>query len=351
MTKLVTSVAVLQAVEDGLLDLDADVRAMVPRMGEHGIITGFSDGDDEKPLLTPDDSPVSLRMLLAHTSGHEYDWFNPLLGRWRASRGEEPFTGPTVEDKSALPLVFAPGTSFAYGAGHDWAGRLVEIAAGMSLDEFMRRRIFAPLGIPDGDIGFYPDKNGDMRDRKAGIATLDEATGAPPAADAPAFDILFGATECLGGAGLFATSSAYQTFLCALLRRDPVLLKPASYAELFRPQLEGALETAFNDYVSASPMHAQLFGLGIPADVRKNWSLAGLVLATEGVEGRCTAGTSMWAGVCSTVWFIDHGAGVCGTALCQVIPPLHPSVMSLHEKFQRGVFAEVQGREKEKLPN
>ncbi|KAK5631719.1 hypothetical protein RRF57_007433 [Xylaria bambusicola] len=331
MSKLMTSVAVLQCVEDGLLDLDKDTRAMFPGIGKYGVITGF---DDNTAVLKPDSTPITLRMLLSHTSGHEYDWLSPLLGKWRASRGEGPWTGPTVEHKSELPLVFSPGTGFAYGAGHDWAGKAIQVATGTTLDDFMRTRIWEPLGIAE-DTTFWPKTKEGMKDRVAHISTLNE--GGLPAVDAPDFDLLFGGTDCLGGAGVCATSQAYSIFLSAVARRDARLLQPTSFDELFRPQLNGQQEKALNDYVDQSPIHTQLLALRIPPSLKKTWSFAGLV-AKEGQEGRFGPGTVFWSGVPSSEWFIDHDTGIYGVALCQVIPPMHPQVMELHEKFQREMY-------------
>ncbi|KAI0481276.1 beta-lactamase/transpeptidase-like protein [Xylariaceae sp. FL0804] len=337
MSKLATSVAVLQCVEDGVLELDTDVRPLLPEMGKYGIIKSFDD-ENNTGDFEPDSTPITLRMLLSHTSGHEYDWFNPLLGKWRASRNEEPWTGPTIEHKSALPLVCKPGTRFTYGAGHDWAGKLVQIKTGSSLEDFMRARIWEPLGVAD-DASFYPQSR-DMKDRMAAISTLNEQ-GDPPAFDLPQFDILFGGTDCLGGGGLFCSAKAYYTFLSAVLRRDSRLLKPESYDELFRPQLDEELEQTLNDYVASSPAHENFLGLRMPSTTRKTWSFAGMV-AKDGQEGRFGEGTVFWAGVPSTLWFIDRATGICGTAFCQILPPLHPAITSLHEQFQRGVYQEVQ---------
>lgn len=337
MGKLMTSVAVLQCVEDGTLELDNDVRPLLPEMGKYGVITGFD--EDDEAIFEPDSTPISLRMLLSHVSGHEYDWFNPLLGKWRASRNEQPWTGPTIESKSALPLVCKPGARFTYGAGHDWAGKLVQIATSSTLEDFMRARIWKPLGV-ENDISFYPKTKASMKDRMADISTLNEK-GEPPAVDAPTFDILFGGTDCFGGGGLFASPKAFYTFLSAVHRRDPKLLAPASYDELFRPQLDERLEQTFNEYIASSPAHRNFLGLRIPDSVRKTWSFAGLV-AKEAQDGRFGSGTSLWAGVPSAVWFIDHAAGICGTACCQILPPLHPPIVALHEEFQRMVFEKVQ---------
>lgn len=334
MSKLMTSVAVLQCVQDEVLDLDKDVRSLLPEMGKYGIITSF---DDDQGLATfaTDTTPITLRMLLSHTSGHEYDWLSVLLGKWRASRNEQPWTGPTIEHKSAVPLVFAPGSGFAYGAGHDWAGKLVQLATGLSLEDFMRNRIWGPLGI-DKDVSFWPKTKENMRDRMADISTLDK-DGNPPAVDAPDFDIMFGATDCIGGGGVHASIKAYYTFLSAILRRDSKLLSTSSYTELFRPQLNEKCEQALNEYIALSPAHTNFLGLQIPASVRKTWSFAGLI-AKEGQAGRFNEGTAFWAGVPNTMWYIDNKAGICGTAFCQLLPPLHPPVVALHEQFQRGVF-------------
>ncbi|KAK4451288.1 beta-lactamase/transpeptidase-like protein [Podospora aff. communis PSN243] len=339
LSKLMTSVAVLKAVELGKLDLDADVRPTFSSMGQYGVITDF---DDEKNVAAfgPDSTPISLRMLLCHTSGHEYDWLNPLLGKWRASRNEIPWSGPTVEDKSAIPLVFAPGTNFAYGGGHDWAGKAVSVATNVTLEEFMREHIWKPLGL-EGDVSFFPKKNPDMRRRIADLSTLDEK-GEGPAIDAADFDILFGGTDCLGGGGIFSTPKAYYTFLSAVFRRDERLLTSESYDELFRPQLDEKAEQAFNDYLASSPVHTRFFTLGIPHSVRKTWTFAGM-LCLDKLEGRFEEGTVFWAGVPNCVWFMDRKAGVCGTTVCQLIPPLHPPIVALHDQFQRRVLEMAKG--------
>ncbi|KAI0601369.1 beta-lactamase/transpeptidase-like protein [Biscogniauxia sp. FL1348] len=335
MTKLVTAVAVLQCVEDGALSLDQDVSGLIPGMGKHGVITGFENGSAQ---LAPKSAPVTLRMLLSHTSGQEYDWMNPLLEQWRASRNEQPFSGPTVDDKCSIPLVFTPGTSFGYGAGYDWAGKAVEVATKSTLEEFMRARIWAPLGVED-DFSFFPHTKAGMKERMAEFSTLNEK-GEPPAVDFSSYDMLSGTADCLGGGGIYTSANGYYTLLSALLRRDPKLLSPSSFDELFRPQLDERCEQALNDYIYSSEAHAHFLALGIPKSVRKTWSFAGLV-AKEPQEGRFGRGTILWSGVPSVEWYIDHEAGTCAVALCQVLPPMHPGILALHEGFQRIVFSEL----------
>ncbi|KAH7095782.1 beta-lactamase/transpeptidase-like protein [Paraphoma chrysanthemicola] len=333
MTKLMTAVAALQCVESGLVTLDEDVSKYLPSIGKFGILTGF-DNEKNEAITVPHEAPISLRMLLCHTNGHEYDWMSPTIMKWRASRGEGPWSGPTVEDKSTVPLLYEPGTSWRYSHGTDWAGKLIEKVSGKTLDAFMQENIWTPLGI--NDLTFYPNEKPHMSDRRATISTLSE-TGEGPAVDAPDFDILFAATDCLGGAGGFGSAEAYFTFLQAVLRRDPKLLRDASFTELFKPQLDERCKKELNDNIKASPLHTQFLGLGLPTNDPKQWSLAGLV-NEKGQEGRFSEGTIMWGGVPSMTWFLDLKAGICGTAFCQVIPPMSPSILALHEQFQRGVY-------------
>ncbi|KAI1372571.1 beta-lactamase/transpeptidase-like protein [Hypoxylon crocopeplum] len=339
MCKIMTSVAVLQCVEDGTLDLDQDIQPLLPEIGKCDLMTGFDD-ERNSAILIPDSTPITLRMLLSHTSGYEYDFFNPVTMKWRASRNEASWIGATVEEKSALPLMFTPGTGWAYGAGHEWAGRAVEVATKSSLEDFMRERIWSPLGIED-DTSFFPKTKEGMKDRVADMSSLDER-GEPPAVYST-FDVLGGATDCLGGVGLFTSAKGYYTFLSAVLRQDPRLLKPSSYGELFRPQLDEKCEQALNDYIASTPMHTQYLSMQTPVSVRKTFSFAGLV-AKEEQDGRFMTGTLLWGGFPSCAWFMDRETGICGTAVCQIIPAMHPAVMALHAKFQKVVFSEVKGK-------
>ncbi|KAI4675936.1 uncharacterized protein J4E84_009912 [Alternaria hordeiaustralica] len=335
MTKLMTAVAALKCVEEGLVILDEDVAKYLPSIGKYGIMTSFDEKTNEA-VTVPNTTPITLRqvMLLSHKNGHEYDWLNPDLGKWRASRGETPSCGPTVEEKHTLPLLYEPGTSFKYGPGSDWAGKVIEKVSGKRLDAFMKEKIWDPLGITD--ISFFPRERSDMEDRVANISTLNEQ-GEGPATDAGGFDAFVDATDCLGGVGAFASADAYFTFLQSVLKRNSRLLNDDSWDELFKPQLDESCKKELNDYLKSSPLHTQLLGMGLPADIERQWSFAGMI-AEQGQEGRMNAGTVFWGGVPSLTWYLDFEAGVCGVAFCQVIPPMSPRILKLHELFQRAMY-------------
>ncbi|KAI2605717.1 beta-lactamase/transpeptidase-like protein [Hypoxylon fragiforme] len=342
MTKLMTSVAVLQCVEDGTLDLDQDVKPLLPDVGKYGLINGFDDASNTA-TLTENSTPITLRMLLSHTSGYQYDWASPLLRRWRISRNEVPWAGATIEEKAALPLVHAPGKGWAYGPGHEWAGRAIEVATKSTLEDFMHARIWTPLGI-ENDSTFFPLAKEGLKERMAELSTLNEK-GEPPAVPSD-LDLRGGSKVCLGGGGLCTSTKGYYTFLSAVLRRDPKLLNPASYTELFRAQLDDECEQALNDSLAAAaapPIYLNL-NMQTPASVRKSFGFAGLVVK-DGQEGRCAPGTLLWGGFPSTAWFIDPEAGICGTAVCQILPPFFGPIMDLHTEFQRIIYSEAKGKQ------
>lgn len=115
-TKLLTTIACLQAVERGLLTLDADVSPTLTEFKDISILTGF-DASTSEPILVKRTKPLTLRQLLTHTSGIAYDAFDRNLMKYQAHRNKPLGAGSTVETRYDFPLVFEPGTSWTYGAG------------------------------------------------------------------------------------------------------------------------------------------------------------------------------------------------------------------------------------------
>lgn len=88
-TKLLATIAALQCVEDGLLSLTGDLSSITPELAAKQVITGFSE-DGETPLLEPQARPITLEMLLTHSSGVSYYFLNPLISRWREKFAPRP---------------------------------------------------------------------------------------------------------------------------------------------------------------------------------------------------------------------------------------------------------------------
>lgn len=286
MTKLVTSIAVAKAIEQGLVALDTDVAPYLPTLAAQPILTGFSSPTGEEPTVRRRGNVITLRHLMTHTYGQAYTFLDTeVTGRYARSVlgkdvGLESVLGrrPT-DDALAYPLVAEPGGGFAYGPGLDWAGRLVEVVAGVSLETYIQRHVCGPLGIGEGRLTFFPGRNQHPqypRDRAA-LSVRDAGTGrvvpAPPgAAGVDPAEV----EHCMGGGGLLADMKSYFKVLESILADDGRLLSAETAKLLFEPLLSdggkdrAALIEAFRkpDWaVGWTPAPAEGY----------SWSLAGLV--------------------------------------------------------------------------
>lgn len=310
MTKLLTSIAVGKAIEQGLVTLDTDVTPNLPVLAVQPILSGTHEGGE--PILRKREKPITLRHLMTHSYGQAYTFLDPeVTGRYVQSvLGRDPglqsiLGRSSVDETLAYPLVTEPGEGFAYGPGIDWAGRLVEVLAEVSLEDYLQRHVLAPLGAAAGSITFLPDrKTPDFARKRAVLSVRDERTGravpAPPgAADVDPAEV----EHCMGGAGMFANMGTYFMVLESLLADDERLLKRETARLLFEPLLSGggkdraALVEAFRNpewVVGWTPGPAEGY----------SWSLAGLV--TPGGNAHRGKGFVQWSGAYNLSWVGSH---------------------------------------------
>ena len=132
ITKAITSVAALQLVEKGLIGLDDPLNELMPEMVAIPIL-------DEDGNLFQSDEVITLRQLLTHTSGFGLKLFSSRLYNFNPESW-------VYEDQ---PRLFQPGTSFAYGTGLNWAGKVVEKLSGQDLEIYFRENITGPLKMDE----------------------------------------------------------------------------------------------------------------------------------------------------------------------------------------------------------
>lgn len=326
MTKMLATVAALQQVERGTLDLDAPVERYCPEFGELQVLDGF---DGETPRLRPPASKATVKQLVTHTSGLGYWFFNADLLRWEAATGTpNVLSGSTVI--FGAPLVADPGTRFVYGINTDWLGRVLEAASGMTLDVAVKEGITAPLGMHE--TSFVPTDG--QRDNLVPVHLRGE-------------DGAWGASEIelhpepeyyAGGHGLYSTPRDYLRFQRALLGNGEVdgtrILQEATVQAAFTNQI-GELD--FPAAIrSADPASSLDFTVG-PGH---KWGY-GLLLNTEDIPGRRRAGSGAWAGLCNTHFWVDPTTGVTGAVYTQTLPFVTPEVYQVYLDVETALYASL----------
>ncbi len=148
MTKPVTSVAAMMLYEEGAFELTDPVSAFIPSFTGVRVYAG---GSDLRPVTTAATGPMRIWHLLTHTAGLTYGFHrvHPVDAMYRAAGFE--WSWPPGTDLAqacdiwaTLPLLFEPGAEWNYSVATDVLGRVIEVACGSSLDEFLTARILAP---------------------------------------------------------------------------------------------------------------------------------------------------------------------------------------------------------------
>jgi methyl acetate hydrolase len=158
----------------GKLDLDAPAKTYVPEISGLKVIEGFDEHGE--PKLRAPKRDVTTRMLLLHTAGFSYDFFNAHYNRLGQEKGQ-----PSVitSSKAALmtPLLFDPGERWEYGSNIDWCGQVIEAVAGKRLGEVFQTRIFEPLGMRDTTFELTDALSGRLAGMHAQRRRLTRANG------------------------------------------------------------------------------------------------------------------------------------------------------------------------------
>lgn len=231
MTKPITSLAVMILYEEGQFLLDDPISKYLPEFKNPKVFVKPASGE---PYTIPATREITIRDLLRHTSGLTYHWnsdLGPMYLKANVAHGLLPYDG-TIEDSvkrlAGLPLLFNPGDRWEYSLGVDVLGRLVEVVSGKSLDEFLRARIFEPLGMKD--TYFFPPEN--KLDRLAAAYTYYVDKGLNRFPDSPitegpmvySADYPYHGPKRLfaGGAGLVSTAADYVRFCQMMLDEGKV---------------------------------------------------------------------------------------------------------------------------------
>jgi CubicO group peptidase (beta-lactamase class C family) len=228
-TKALTSVAILQLVEEGKLAVGDPVSRYLPTFAH----TMVANRADSGRTLVPARRRITIRDLLTHTAGISYGT-EPSVAAQYAAKGLGPAAGwgwytadkdepicETMDRLGTLPFVAQPGERFVYGYNLDILGCVIERASGEPLDQYFRTHITAPLGMNDTYF-FVPTEK---RDRVVAVYASDSTNHAVRAPDGPRGqgNYVDGPRKSFaGGAGLVSTARDYARFL-EMIRNGGIL--------------------------------------------------------------------------------------------------------------------------------
>jgi methyl acetate hydrolase len=207
MTKLVTTIAVLQLVENNQIGLLDEIESYIPELKNLNILQSIDQGGHAN-YLKPERSPL-IKELITHTSGYAYSMWN-----------EKIFISDNLKITSSnidyleTPLTFEPGTRWEYGIGIDILGILIERVTNLPLEEYFIKNIFFPLSMNDTSFSIEEGK----RDRVLSMMKRDSKGLMKSDLFQPEFNNL-DSPMVHGGGGLYSTVIDFAQLLRTLLNQ------------------------------------------------------------------------------------------------------------------------------------
>ena len=332
MTKPITSLAVMMLYEQGHFLLNDPVSKYVPELANPEVLVITDNGQRGS---VPSAAEITIHDLLTHTSGLSYRFIafgepQATLARLYEQAGvsdgliqNEGQIADLTRRVGELPLMFEPGSEWAYGLSIDVLGRLVEVVAQMTLAEFFESQIFEPLGI--SDTRFFLDAA--AAERLASVyssaedGSLIELGPGPKEIGTFRFstDFHYDGPQSYysGGGGLFSSASDYARFLQMMLNGGELdgvrLLSPKTVEFMTRNQI-GELNVS----------SGVKFGLGFA------------VIDDPGLVGETqSAGNYYWGGIFNTSFFVDPSERLFAILLTQRYPA---DATNLRNRFISAVY-------------
>ena len=313
MTKPIAAVAAMILVEECKIRLDDPVDEFLPELASRKVLRRLDAPLDD---VIPSKRAITLRDLLTFTWG-----FGAILvpsstysiQQAMDAAGLSPGPNPTehppdeyMKRLGALPLMHHPGEKWRYHTGSDVLGVLIARASGQNLADFLRDRIFAPLGMKDTDFHVPAEK----RDRLSTSYMRDPATSRLVVHDDPSAS-RWGNPPMFpsGGGGLVSTADDYLAFCRMMLGRGQYrkarIISPASVALMTTDHLSNAQKEG-----------AEMFFGDGQGGFRAGWGF-GVGIDLKRIDIFSVPGRFGWAGGIGTIGYSDPAGDVIGILLTQ----------------------------------
>jgi CubicO group peptidase (beta-lactamase class C family) len=326
-SKAITSTAVMMLWEEGKFRLDDPISKYIPAFKNPQVLASFKYADTSYTSVAADNE-ITIRHLLTHTSGLGYgviDGDERFAMLYEKAGITDLFTTEpvTIEESvkklADLPLHHNPGDKFTYSEGLDVLGYFIEVVSGMPFDEFLRKRLFDPLGMDD--TWFYLPKS--KAERLVAVQQKMDGKWAkyPVTFYDTDYPISGAKTFFSGGAGLCSTAKDYATFLQMYLNGGEL----NGVRILSRTTVQSIMGNQTDElFGGASSYYGLAFG----------------VTTEEGQDmgGNGSAGTFDWGGYFNTQYFADPVERTIGILMKQTQEPVNDQT---GWKFRQLVFQAI----------
>ncbi len=311
MTKAITSVAAMILYEHGLFQLNDPVAKYIPEFADMAVVSAVDD-DGKVSSIVASTKPIKIIDLLTHTSGIGYPFIPSSVQKSYVDAGI--IDGITAKDITLAsqmellaeqPLMFEPGSKFAYGLGVDLLGFLIEVISDKSLEQFFADEIFSPLDMQDSYFYLPKDKADRLvtlyADVDDGGLIVSQGNESDIFLDNPRYPVAGAQSYFSGGAGLSSTAYDYGRFLQMLLNDgelDGARILSRKSVELMRIARVDWDDDQVPD-----------FGLGfaVVGDLGKKGELG-------------SVGSYSWGGAFCTSYWIDPRENLIGVFMSQARP-------------------------------
>ena len=236
LTKVLTSACAMSALEEGLLTLETELRALMPEFSGMQVLEADASGRQLRPAR----GEITVGQLLTMSAGFGADMHLLASGA----------TQEAVRTLAGQPLLFEPGTRWLYGLCYEVLGAALERAYGIRLRDIFRTRIYEKAGMHSSCF------LSEMRDL-SGITPLCRVR--EDSYEPMAFDMTYApnAEYDSGGAGLVTSAEDYLLFLDALINGR--IVSKESFSKMCVRQLNGVQQRDFN----WPQMKGYSYGLGL----------------------------------------------------------------------------------------
>ena len=305
MTKPIAGVAMMMLHEEGKWKPSDPIAKHIPEFANLKVFAGEKDG---APLLEAPVHPPTMGELMSHTAGFTYGLFGntPVDVMYRKNNPlEAPSLQGMIDRLATLPLLYQPGTRWVYSVSVDIQGYLVEKLSGKTFPEFLRTRLFEPLGMVD--TGFFVPV--EKMPRVAVIYAWNQKEGALAAAPHDAgINQMPGLPS--GGGGLYGTAADYFRFAQMLLNGGEYggkrIIKKATVDMMRTNVLSEQVLNSKSGIGQAQFSPAQGFGYDFA-----------VVLDPDAAKRQVGKGSYWWWGIAGTWFWIDPTNDLIGIGIIQ----------------------------------